>query len=229
MHQEQGSRPRGAHSRHRGFTWYRPRHLPRRSGAGLSGTGLCAQTSLRMRSGTRITRPCREMRWIRAMWHALWPVCDAVVQTLGVTADPATLLNPVTLFSQATQVLLTQIRALADDGTPPHPPDRDHGLWDRRVHAGPCPLPERVLFEAVMGRVAADKERQESLIPLQRHCLDHPAPGLPHPCGFMPAGAPAGRSARVAQRLSSAGTRSRIRSLSLLRTGEQSRKAVVLT
>lgn len=89
--------------------------------------------------------------------------CDAVVQTLGITADPATLLNPVTLFSQATQLLLTQIRAIANDT--PRPirliAITGYGVGDSRRA---LPLPERVLFEAVMGRVAADKERQESLI-----------------------------------------------------------------
>lgn len=89
--------------------------------------------------------------------------CDAVVLTLGVKADPATLLNPVTLFSRATQVLLTQIRAAADDGARPIRliAVTGYGVGDSRRA---LPLPERVLFEAVMGRVAADKERQESLI-----------------------------------------------------------------
>lgn len=84
--------------------------------------------------------------------------CDAVVQTLGIKADPATLINPVTLFSRATDVLLPAMRAadvarlVAVTG---------YGVGDSRRA---LPLPERILFETVMGRVAADKERQESAI-----------------------------------------------------------------
>ncbi|HMB10915.1 NAD(P)-dependent oxidoreductase [Saliniramus sp.] len=84
--------------------------------------------------------------------------CDAVVQTLGIKADPATLINPVTLFSRATDVLLPAMRA-ADVAR--LVTVTGYGVGDSRRA---LPLPERLLFEAVMGRVAADKERQESAI-----------------------------------------------------------------
>ncbi len=84
--------------------------------------------------------------------------CDAVVQSLGIRADPATLLAPVSLFSQATRVML---QAMAHAGTPRLVAVTGYGVGDSRRALA---LPERVLFETVMGRVAADKERQESLI-----------------------------------------------------------------
>lgn len=84
--------------------------------------------------------------------------CDAVVQSLGIHADPATLLAPVSLFSQATRVML---QAMAHADASRLVAVTGYGVGDSRRALA---LPERIAFEAVMGRVAADKERQESLI-----------------------------------------------------------------
>ncbi len=84
--------------------------------------------------------------------------CDGVVQTLGINADPATLINPVTLFSRASGVLLPAMR---NEGVLRLVAVTGYGVGDSRTA---LPLPERILFETVMGRVAADKERQESAI-----------------------------------------------------------------
>lgn len=84
--------------------------------------------------------------------------CDGVVQSLGIRADPATLLAPVSLFSQATRVML---QAMAQTGADRLVAVTGYGVGDSRRSLS---LPERILFETVMGRVAADKERQESLI-----------------------------------------------------------------
>ena len=121
-----------------------------------------------------------------------------------------------------------RIRALADDGTPPISrliAITGYGIGDSRRA---LPLPERVLFEAVMGRVAADKERQESLIRIQRTL---PGPSCARAsltrAGFMPAGAPAGRSRARGATASSAGTRSRIRSYPCCGRVSRAAKAVV--
>jgi len=84
--------------------------------------------------------------------------CDAVVQSLGIRADPATLLAPVSLFSQATGVML---EAMAQNGVGRVVAVTGYGIGDSRRALA---LPERIAFEAVMGRVAADKERQEDLL-----------------------------------------------------------------
>ncbi len=84
--------------------------------------------------------------------------CDAVVQSLGIRADPATLLAPVSLFSQATGVML---EAMAQNGVRRVVAVTGYGIGDSRRALA---LPERIAFEAVMGRVAADKERQEDLL-----------------------------------------------------------------
>jgi uncharacterized protein YbjT (DUF2867 family) len=153
--------------------------------------------------------------------------CDAVVQTLGIKADPQTLINPVTLFSQATQVLLAQIRALGESASRPIRliAITGYGVGDSRRA---LPLPERVLFEAVMGRVAADKERQESLIRASDTDWTILRPGfltraVSCPQARLRADPREWRNGFVS-RDTVADT-----IVSLLRTGDQSHKAVVLT
>jgi putative NADH-flavin reductase len=83
---------------------------------------------------------------------------DAVVQALGVRESVATLLRPVTLFSTATEVLVPAMRAA---GVPRLVAITGFGAGDSRRALS---LPERLGHDLILGRVYADKTRQEELV-----------------------------------------------------------------
>jgi putative NADH-flavin reductase len=84
--------------------------------------------------------------------------CDAVLQILGVRANAQMITGPITLFSEATRVL---IEAMRDAG-----PKRLIALTGFGAGASKAAIPplQRLSFNAVFGRAYADKDIQEELI-----------------------------------------------------------------
>ena len=83
---------------------------------------------------------------------------DAVVQSLGVPLGPDLIIRPVTLFSKATQVLISLMekssarRLISVTG---------FGAGDSRKQIGPL---QKVPFRLIFGRAYDDKSIQEDLI-----------------------------------------------------------------
>ena len=83
---------------------------------------------------------------------------DAVVQALGVQEGPCMVVGPVTLFSEATAVLVPAMEAA---GVRRLVTVTGYGAGESRSR---LPLPVRIAFEAVLGRAYDDKTRQERII-----------------------------------------------------------------
>ncbi len=83
---------------------------------------------------------------------------EAVVLTLGVPKKLSSLMRPIHLFSEATDVLIAEMqdagvrRLLAVTG---------FGTGDSYARVSSA---ERIAFQAIMGRAYADKDRQERMI-----------------------------------------------------------------
>lgn len=83
---------------------------------------------------------------------------DAVVLALGIAAGPQMVLGPVTLFSQATRVV---VDAMQIAGTRRLVCVTGYGAGDSRSSIGCL---QRIAFEAALGRAYADKDVQEQII-----------------------------------------------------------------
>jgi putative NADH-flavin reductase len=84
--------------------------------------------------------------------------CDAVLETLGVQANAKMLTGPISLFSEATRVLLQAMREVG--------PRRLIALTGFGAGESKAAIStiQRVPFNAVFGRAYADKDIQEALI-----------------------------------------------------------------
>ena len=83
---------------------------------------------------------------------------DAVIQALGVDIGPKTVLGPVSLFSQSTQVLLS---AMQDAGVNRLISVTGFGAGDSRARLG---CVQGIGFRLFLGRAYDDKDVQEGLI-----------------------------------------------------------------
>ena len=83
---------------------------------------------------------------------------DVVVQALGISAAPQMVCRPVTLFSEASRVLLPAMR---DAGVRRLVSVTGFGAGDSRANVGCLP---GLTFELFIGRAYADKDVQEKLI-----------------------------------------------------------------
>lgn len=83
---------------------------------------------------------------------------DAVVQALGISAGPRMVFGPVTLFSDATRVLVPAMQAA---GVARLISVTGFGAGNSRSHIG---CVQRIPFELALGRAYADKNVQEQLI-----------------------------------------------------------------
>jgi putative NADH-flavin reductase len=83
---------------------------------------------------------------------------DVVIQTLGVPLNSRLLTGPITLFSEATRIL---IPALAAAGTKQFIAVTGYGAGDSKASIGPL---QRIPFNIVFGRAYDDKSIQERLI-----------------------------------------------------------------
>lgn len=84
--------------------------------------------------------------------------CDAVLLTLGVQANVKMVTGPISLFSEATRVLL---EAMCDVGPRRLIALTGFGAGDSKAA---IPTLQRIAFNAVFGRAYADKDIQEKLI-----------------------------------------------------------------
>lgn len=83
---------------------------------------------------------------------------DAVVQSLGVTLRPGTVLGGTTLFSNATRILISAMKAR---GVQRLLVVTGYGAGDSGETMNPL---NRLGFDAVFARIYADKSRQETMI-----------------------------------------------------------------
>ncbi|MEM6488878.1 MAG: NAD(P)H-binding protein [Pseudomonadota bacterium] len=83
---------------------------------------------------------------------------DAVIQTLGIAINRSTVLEPVTLFSDATQLLLQE---MATAGVRRLIVVTGFGAGDSRIAMSAL---EQLFHGAILGKIYADKSRQEALI-----------------------------------------------------------------
>jgi putative NADH-flavin reductase len=96
---------------------------------------------------------------VRTTVAAALPGADAVIQTLGATFGPETMLKGTTLFSRATRVLVDAMvaagirRLIAVTGL---------GAGDSRGHGGL--LYDTIIFPLMLKRVYDDKDVQEQII-----------------------------------------------------------------
>lgn len=84
--------------------------------------------------------------------------CDAVIQTLGVALNLKMLTGPVTLFSEATKVL---VPAMAEASVNRLIAVTGYGAGESKHY---MPLWERPGFNMVFGRAYGDKDKQEDII-----------------------------------------------------------------
>lgn len=83
---------------------------------------------------------------------------DAVVQSLGVTLNPGTVLGGTTLFSEATRILIPAMKAQGVDRLLVV---TGYGAGDSGETMNPI---NRLGFNAVFARIYADKSKQEAMI-----------------------------------------------------------------
>jgi putative NADH-flavin reductase len=83
---------------------------------------------------------------------------DVTIQSLGISLDPALILGPVTLFSDATRILVSAMEA---SGVKRLICVTGYGAGDSRASIG---LVQSIPFRLLLGRVYDDKDVQEFII-----------------------------------------------------------------